>query len=233
MQQKEIKEATPDLSGQEPKAIHTLILLAGCSPVLLDQVVPPLGIPTALFVIWFILKKQNRSLSAVGIIQPPNGWLHTLMLGVGGALLIFTLGAFVYPLLLKTIGLSGQDISGWEGIEGNNKMLAIYLTVSWTTAGFGEELIFRGTLMAGLARCFGMSEKAWAAAVVISSVLFGFIHIKTGIGGVLTTGINGAILAGVFLMSRRSIWAPYIAHGFANTISFLLIYSGLYKSLLS
>ena len=226
-----MQEPRSDLPGRESKLACAIILLIGCSPILLDQVVPPWGIPAALLSIWLILKKQGQSLAVVGIVTPQHGWPRTLKLEMGGGLLILTLGEFVYPLLLNLVGLSGQDISSYEGIEGNNGLLAIYLTVSWTTAGFGEEMIFRGFLMAGLARCLGMSKAAWIAAVIISSILFGLIHIQTGAGGVLTTGINGAILARLYLMSRRAIWAAYIAHGLTNTIGFLLIYSGLYKNL--
>ena len=110
--------------------------------------------------------------------------------------------------------------------------MALYLTVAWTTAGFGEELIFRGFLLGGLARWLGLSRSAWIAAVLISSLLFGLMHVKTGVGGVLTTGLHGAVLAGLYLLSRRSIWAVYIAHGLSNTVSFLSIYTGWYKSLL-
>jgi membrane protease YdiL (CAAX protease family) len=199
----------------------------------LDQVVPPLGIPAAVLTIWLILKRQGQSLAVVGVVRPPRGWPNVLLIGVGGALLMFALGQFVYSPLLELIGLSQeQDISSWEGIEGNNALLAIYLTVAWTTAGFGEELIFRGFLMAGLARLFGSSRAAWVAAVIVSSFLFGLIHVGSGVGGVLRTGLNGAVLAGLYLFSRRTIWAPYIAHGLADTIAFLLIYSGFYRSLL-
>ncbi|MCZ6636371.1 MAG: CPBP family intramembrane metalloprotease [bacterium] len=208
-----------------------IALLVGCAPILLDQVVPPWGIPAAVLAIWLILKKQGQSLAVVGVVKPPNGWSSTLLMGVGGALLIVALGEFGYPLLRELTGLPEQDISSYEGIEGNNSLLAIYLTVSWTTAGFGEELIFRGFLLAGLARCLGMSRAAWVAAVIVSSILFGLIHIRTGIGGVLETGMIGAVLGGLYLLSRRSIWAAYIAHGLANTVVFLFIYSGLYKSL--
>jgi membrane protease YdiL (CAAX protease family) len=141
------------------------------------------------------------------------------------------LSEFLYPPLLNLVGLPGQDLSGYESMEGNNGLLAIFLTVSWTTAGFGEEMIFRGFLMSGLARCFGASKAGWAAAILISSILFGLIHINTGAGAVLITGITGAVLAGIYLLSRRAIWAAYIAHGLADTVGFLLIYSGLYKSL--
>ncbi len=226
-----MQEPRLELPGRGSKFACAMTLLVGCSPILLDQVVPPWGIPAAVLAIWLVLRQQGQSLAVVGLITPPNGWPQTLMLGVGGGILILAVSEFAYPLLLNLVGLPGQDISSYEGIEGNNGLLAIFLTVSWTTAGFGEEMIFRGFLMAGLARCLGMSKAAWVAAVIISSILFGLIHIQTGAGGVLTTGINGAILAGLYLLSRRAIWAAYIAHGLANTIGFLLIYSGLYKSL--
>jgi len=231
MQEEIMQEPRSELPGRGSKIACAITLLIGCAPILLDQVVPPLGIPAALLAIWLILKKQGQSLAVVGVVTPHHGWPRTLMLGMGGALLILSLGEFVYPLLLNLVGLSVQDISSYEGIEGNNALLAIYLTVSWTTAGFGEEIIFRGFLMAGLARCLGMSKAAWIAAVIVSSILFGLIHIRTGVGGVLTTGMTGAVLAGLYLLSRRSIWAAYIAHGLADTVAFLLIYSGLYKSL--
>ena len=152
-----------------------------------------------------------------------------LMMGVGGALVLLVVGEAVLPALLRLLGLPGQDISSYESIEGNYGLLAMYLTVSWTTAGFGEELIFRGFLMGGLARCLGQSRWAWAAAVIISSMLFGLMHVKTGLGGMLTTGLSGALLAGLYLLSHRSIWAAYIAHGLANSVSFLWIFTGLHR----
>ncbi len=227
-----MQDSMPELPGRGSGVAGAIALLVGCSPILLDQVVPPWGIPAAVIAIWLVLKKQGQSLAVVGVVKPHNGWSRTLLMGVGGGLLLVALGVFVYPPLLKLIGLPDQDISSWQDIEGNNALLAMYLTVAWTTAGFGEELIFRGFLMAGLARCLGMSRVAWAAALIVSSLLFGLIHVRTGAGGVLTTGMNGAVLAALYLMSRRSIWAAYIAHGLADTIAFLVIYSGLYRDLL-
>lgn len=220
-----------ELPGRGSNIVCVVVLLLGCAPILLDLVVPPWGIPAAILAIWLVLKQQGQSLAVVGVIRPPNGWLHTFLLGIGGAFLILVLSEFLYPPLLNLVGLPGQDLSGYESMEGNNGLLAIFLTVSWTTAGFGEEMIFRGFLMAGLARCFGASKAGWAAAILISSILFGLIHINTGAGAVLITGITGAVLAGIYLLSRRAIWAAYIAHGLTDTVGFLLIYSGLYKSL--
>lgn len=227
-----MQESRPELPGRGSRTAGAITLLIGCAPILLDQVVAPWGIPAAVLAIWLVLRKQGQSLAVVGVIKPHYGWWSTLLMGISGTLLILALGQFVYPPILELIGLPGQDISSYENIEGNNALLAIFLTVSWTTAGFGEEMIFRGFLMAGLARCLGMSRAAWAAAMIISSILFGLIHLRTGMGGVLATGMNGAVLGGLYLLSRRSIWAAYIAHGLADTIAFLVIYSGLYRNLL-
>jgi membrane protease YdiL (CAAX protease family) len=231
MERGKMIESRPDFSGRGSKLTAAIALLAGCSPILLDLVVPPLGIPAAVFAIWFILRKQGQSLSVAGVVKPYYSWFSTLFMGTGCALLLFTFGEFVYPPLLDLFGLQNQDISSLESMEGNNSLLAIYLTVAWTTAGFGEELIFRGFLMVGLARFLGMSRTAWVVAVIVSSIFFGLFHFRTGIGGILTTGLTGAILAGLFLLNRGSIWSTYIAHGLLNTINFLFIYSGLYKSL--
>ena len=218
-----------ELPGVDSNVITALILLTGCLPLLLDQVVPPLGIPLSILAIWLLLRWQGQSMTVVGVVKPVFSWPRTILMGLAGALLLLSFDQFVYPSLLGLFGLSGQDLSSYEGIEGNNGLLAIYLTVSWTTAGFGEELIFRGFLMAGLARIFGNTRAAWVMALVVTNVLFGLIHIRTGWGGVVSTGVNGALLAGVYLLSRRSIWAAWIAHSMANTVSFLLIYTGWYK----
>ena len=227
-----MQESLQDLPGRGSRVTGAILLLVGCAPVLLDQVIPPWGIPAAVLAIWLVLKRQGQSLAVVGIVKPAIGWKNALLLGIGGAVLILALDQFVYPFLQGLIGAQPQDISSYAGIEGNNALLAIYLTVSWTTAGFGEELIFRGFLMAGLARCLGRSRAAWAAALIFSSILFGPIHLRTGVGAVLSTGMTGALFAGLYLMSHRSIWAAYIAYGLVDTIGFLLIHTGLYKSLM-
>jgi len=226
-----MQTTAPDLPGVQSKLWSAVAIAVGCAPVLLDRVVPPWGIPASVAAIWLILRRQGQSLAVVGLTRPPRGWRQAVLVGFSGALLILLLGQFVYPALRAVFHLAEQDISGYAGVEGNNRLLAIFLTVSWTTAGFGEELIFRGFLMAGLAHCLGRSRAAWVAAWAISSLLFGLMHLHTGVGAVLSTGLNGALLAGIYLLGRRSIWSAYIAHGLSDTVAFLVIYTGYYRNL--
>ena len=72
----------------------------------------------------------------------------------------------------------------------------------------------------------------WSISLLISSVIFGLLHYNNGVQAIITTGIVGFILGMVYLKTNRNIWAAYIAHAVANTVGFLLIYSGLYKELL-
>ena len=52
-----------------------------------------------------------------------------------------------------------QDLSGFEGLEGNVGMLAGLLVLSWTFAAFGEELAYRGYLLTRIGEAF--EETVW------------------------------------------------------------------------
>jgi membrane protease YdiL (CAAX protease family) len=73
------------------------------------------------------------------------------------------------------------------------------------TAGICEELLFRGFLMWYFA--------GWGivAAVVVSSLLFGFAHIYQGIQSVPRTGILGLVLC-LIVVAAGSLWPAIIIH---------------------
>ena len=74
-------------------------------------------------------------------------------------------------------------------------------------AGFGEEIAYRGYAITALVLAFGSVP----VAVVVSSIAFGTLHTYQGWIGIVRTGVLGAILAGVFLISD-SIWPPIAVH---------------------
>lgn len=74
-------------------------------------------------------------------------------------------------------------------------------------AGFGEEIAYRGYAITALALITGSTPMA----VVVSSAAFGVIHTYQGWIGIVRTGLLGAVLAGVFLISD-SIWPPIAVH---------------------
>ena len=110
-------------------------------------------------------------------------------------------------------------------------MLLIFLVLSWTLAAFGEEICFRGFLMERLARFFGGSQAAWLAALLLSSILFGWGHTEQGVAGWLQEGLSGLLLGLLFLATGNNLTVPIVAHGVSNTLAFVLIYLDRYPGL--
>ena len=108
-------------------------------------------------------------------------------------------------------------------------MFIIYLIVSWTTAGLGEELIYRSFFLGQFVSVLKNVKYKWTLSLVISSIIFGFSHFNDGTEAIILTAINGFIIGIVYLKTNRNIWAAYITHAFANTVELMIIYFGLYK----
>ena len=198
----------------------------------LDMVVPPLGIPLTLLFIWLLLWLTRGRWSDLGMRRPKH-WGAAIGLGVGTALLLQALGWFVLLPLLEWFGAELPDYTRFEALRGNLSMLLLYLTVSWTTAGFGEEIIVRGFLMNHVARLMGGGRTGWVLSLIGVSILFGLGHIYQGPTGVVMTGSAGLVFGVLYLACGRNLWPPIIAHGTTDTLSFLIIYLGLWESVAS
>ena len=83
--------------------------------------------------------------------------------------------------------------------------LSVFLAVS-VTAGFCEELLYRGFLIGYFAPMTGP-----AVAVAISAVVFGLAHAYQGGTGIVKTGMVGAVMGVIFIVSG-SIWPAIILH---------------------
>lgn len=88
------------------------------------------------------------------------------------------------------------------------------------TAGICEELLFRGFLLFYLQDLFlGLSL---AAAVIVSSIVFGMAHLYQGAKGVLGTGVFGLGMALLYVWSG-SLLLPIILHALLD-LRVLLLY---------
>lgn len=86
------------------------------------------------------------------------------------------------------------------------------------SAGFGEEMAFRGYAIPVLAEATG---SVWGA-VAISSIAFGIVHAYQGAVGVLRSGILGVLLA-LPLVVTGSLWPAILAHGAIDVIAGALL----------
>lgn len=73
-------------------------------------------------------------------------------------------------------------------------------------AGWGEELMYRGFVLALLASLLPL----WAAAGA-SCILFGLAHAYQGVRGVVLTSVLGSAFVGMYLVTG-SLWVPIAAH---------------------
>lgn len=180
--------------------------------------------------IWILLRVRRESWSTIGLRRPEN---------LGRAIIIGVLAGIAMELLAVLVttpfitGLFGvePDYSDFRMIQGNLKLLLVFMALNWTLAAFGEELCFRGFLMQRLAQLFGGAQSAWIVSLFLASVLFGWGHTEQGMSGWVQEGLSGLLLGVLFLLTKRNLAVPIVAHGVSNTLAFVLIYLGRYPGL--
>ncbi|MCB9893580.1 MAG: CPBP family intramembrane metalloprotease [Planctomycetes bacterium] len=98
----------------------------------------------------------------------------------------------------------------------------IWLLVS-VHAGIGEELFFRGFLLAAL----NWYLPLWAAAC-IAVVMFGFAHTYQGVKGIVSTAVVGGVLMVLYLVTG-SLWVSMFAHAVYDIQGGLFAHWALYR----
>jgi len=217
------------LFSQKWKNILALTIIVSLS--FLDKIIPPAGIPIAVITIFVLFKWKKIPIKYLGLFKPKS-WSITIFIGLLVGTFIQVFGIYILSPLNEWLGVVQEIPASYAAIEGNNSKLIIYLVVSWTTAGLGEELIYRSFFLGQFVSVFEKVKNKWTLSLVISSLIFGLLHFNNGIDAVIGTTINGFIIGLVYLKTNRNIWAAYVTHAVANTVGFLIIYSGLYKDLL-
>ena len=119
------------------------------------------------------------------------------------------------------------DFSSFDALKGNLPACLIALVVVWASAGFGEEIIFRGYFMRQFVKFFGESKISILLNIVLLACFFGFMHSYQGITGQLVSGVIGAILALIFYLRKYDLWFVVAVHGFFDTIALVCVYFGL------
>lgn len=199
--------------------IAAVELLIGTVVVLAD-----LGIPTLvlLFLAGVSLALRRQGLGSLGLRRVGVLPLAAKMLAFAVVWSLFQL-AVTMPVANHLSG-SRQDLSPFDGLEGNLGMLLTLLLLSWTLAAFGEELAYRGFLLTRSREVFGSERLGTAVAVLATSLLFGFAHSEQGAIGVLVVSLD-AVAFCLLRLHFGTLWAPVLAHGFINTLGFLTFFA--------
>ncbi len=145
---------------------------------------------------------------------------------------LVALGLFIFYILILVPGvtkLTGVpiDYSSFDQLKGNLPACLVALLVVWASAGFGEEIIFRGYFMRQFVKFFGDGKISIILNIVLLACFFGFMHSYQGITGQIVTGVIGAILASIFYFRKYDLWFLVAVHGFFDTIALVCVYFGL------
>ncbi len=161
----------------------------------------------------------------------PRNWATKLAAGVFSGIGIEIFELFVSQPLLVWLTGKPPDLSVFQPLVGNVKLLLFGLALAWTLAAVGEEMVYRGYLMNRVAGLGNGSQTAWAVSLVLVNTLFGGAHLYQGITGVIENSIDGLILGLLYLRFGRSLWVPIIAHGVTDTLDLILIFLGKYPGI--
>ncbi|MFX0199949.1 MAG: CPBP family intramembrane glutamic endopeptidase [Candidatus Hodarchaeota archaeon] len=98
------------------------------------------------------------------------------------------------------------------------QLLGEQLIYNFIFSGFGQEILFRGVMFFSIWKWKGLNT-----GLIVSSVLFGAIHITHSIRYVFVTALFGAYW-GYVASKTKNIIGPIIAHGLFNFLfSFFLV----------
>ncbi len=184
-----------------------------------------LSIPLALLIILGMWILKGGKPTELGLARP-RSWSRTILIAILVVAVIKAV-AFLLGYIFEATGLQPPDLSTHETTHQDLNRLILLLTISWTTAGFGEELIWRGFLIGRVSRLFSESRTGWLIGLLSSSLLFALLHAYQDVPGMISTGIVGLILGSAYLIFNRNLWISIIAHGLTNSISFILLYLGI------
>jgi uncharacterized protein len=192
--------------------------LAAGIAVVLDLFVPTLVL-LALATVSLALRRSGPG--SLGLTRTGGRGLAAKMLLFAGLWSILQLGVTM-PVANHLSGRR-QDLSGFDGLQGNLGMLVVLLLLSWTLAAIGEEVAYRGYLFTRLREALGDGRVGVTIGILVSSLLFGLGHTEQGLIGVVIVTLD-AVAWSCLRIHYDTLWAPILAHGFNNTIGFVAFF---------
>ncbi len=209
------------------RTASALEILLGASIVIGHNVfrVVPNEVPI-LFVLGLLsFRLRNGGVSAMGLMRPVS-WARTVAVAAAAAGLRIAAGDFVIDPLTRRFWPPAVVPAEAEAIAGNIGVALLALLLVWTFAAFGEEIAYRGYLLARAADAGGGSTLARWGAMVLVAVLFGYGHYYKAPAGVVDSGVAGLILGAAYLLSGRNLWTSILAHGFIDTFAVTVAFFG-------
>jgi len=227
----QVQMATPIIA-----AVHKHVggLTRASKPAILIELVLATGLcfvrifPFSVQILLFVFASLSfwlRGLTwyAVGLGKPKRWWKVLLLALLSAVVICVLVNVLAGPFVERFAGKPPSN-ARFEGIRGNVFALMGWLSVAWTLAAFGEEMVFRGYLMNRISDLVGNGRTGWISALVASSLIFGVAHGYQGLAGVIGSAEIGLLLGALYLLNRRNLWMNIFCHGCVDSISLVWLY---------
>lgn len=194
----------------------------------------PASLITTLIILSIYIRRRDQHWSSMGLRRLPG--LKTKLLVIPQAAAVFITVLLSIVLLTKgldalSLTFMSEPIEGeterWGEVQGNLQLYLILIALSWVSAGFGEEMFFRGFLITRLLTAFSGFKLSPAISVLLAALLFGYVHFYyQGLAGLVNAGVIGVIFGIYFLLYKQNLWPLVVAHGFINSLGFTSEFMG-------
>ncbi len=155
-------------------------------------------------------------------LAAPRSWTATVAVGVSlGIAFKLSMKALVMPLL----GAPPLN-TPYHYLAGNPAALPGMLAAVLASAGFGEEVVFRGYVFERLGKLLGRGKVALTAMILVSATLFALAHYPDQrLPGVEQAAVTGLVFGGIYAW-RKQLWVVILAHAAFDLTAVALIYRG-------
>lgn len=169
----------------------------------------------SMMVLWLWVA-TGVPLSSVGL-NPPEGWrLWVPVAGTAAFVALQTSSVIKIGRLQSPSPELRAQLGGVAAIcPRTASELPAFFGAS-LTAGFCEELLFRGFLIWVLQPLVGLG-----LAAALSALLFGAAHAYQGPAGVIRTGLFGLVFTAIVLLTR-SLWPAIVLHAVVDAMGGVL-----------
>ncbi len=150
--------------------------------------------------IWIIYSGEKLDLSSIGLHN--RHWGKSLLLSLIIVILSFAI-TLLCLAIFKVVGIS----FGGGGAGRYDNISPAVMTLIMLRAGVVEEICYRGYLMERLEKI----SNSWLVFFLLPSLMFGLLHYKQGIGGVIVASALGLLISYVY-WKKRDLKANIIAH---------------------
>lgn len=159
---------------------------------------------------------------ALGFVRPAS-WPLTIAAGIAfGVALKIVMKSLVMPLF----GAEPAN-PAFQYLVGNTAALPGILWTVIVSAGFGEEVVFRGFLFERLGKLIGRGVAAKTLTVIVTSALFAAVHYSLqGWPGVQQAAVVGLIFGTIYAITGR-LWLLIVAHAAFDVAAVAIIYFNL------